>query len=494
MDSSSAFCCAVCGAPCRSSPALTRTSPASSHAREPAWLRQPCACARCGVIVYCCEAHRQVHSQLPGDGGGHDTRECNRMADQLQRGARLVASLPFPWARGLCRLAGLGSRAGNHHVPGLTPAVTSVDNQLRPVEAIAAGQEAAGEDRTPAAWSDFLGTRSSACEVLAAACELHGHVGYSTRTWPSGSSGRSSSEGGASAPGDASSVHATPTSAWTPSAGVKCRAEGVWRRLCSCRPAADLPPWGLCQLPQLASLRLARASSRAGQGIRESWDHATWAHKVWRLPADFTPPLEQSSTIAPAGDAPAAAGTGQAGVAALAHDAEHKEPAPKADAWYPPSQPSKCPSAGVSDWGRYYQWACLPLASPAALLLHFPLTLLRALSVADARTGGLVLGGGQCSSSGSGSYGEELQDPEQPLDKAANGRVDVGQGGRAAKRPRLLAGQGQGHGQEQPQQPTERDGHCSAAPSGSSRLPGGEPAAAATARQIVDVLYLGELP
>ncbi|KAG2427000.1 hypothetical protein HXX76_012784 [Chlamydomonas incerta] len=142
----------------------------------------------------------------------------------------------------------------------------------------------------------------------------------------------------------------------------------------------------------------------------------------------------------------------------------------------------------MSDWRSYYQWAGLPLASPVALLLHFPLTLLRALSLADARTGGLLLGANQGCSSGH-SRGKELHDSRQPLVQV---KGDGGLGGRSAKRPRFAADQGDEHAHGEPQQLAEQEAHrAPAVHSGNSSLPGSCAAAADATRIAVDVLYLG---
>ncbi|KAJ4830938.1 hypothetical protein Tsubulata_019827 [Turnera subulata] len=39
-------------------------------------------------------------------------------------------------------------------------------------------------------------------------------------------------------------------------------------------------------------------------------------------------------------------------------------------------------SKGLTGWVDYYEWRCIPLSSPVALLLHWPLTLYRAIQIA----------------------------------------------------------------------------------------------------------------
>ncbi|KAI3931382.1 hypothetical protein MKX01_040299, partial [Papaver californicum] len=57
------------------------------------------------------------------------------------------------------------------------------------------------------------------------------------------------------------------------------------------------------------------------------------------------------------------------------------------DGWGLPSDLCPCHpvnpiSTQLSDWKDYYEWRCLPLHSPAALLLHWPLTIFHAVKLA----------------------------------------------------------------------------------------------------------------
>ncbi|GLC70299.1 hypothetical protein PLESTF_000956600 [Pleodorina starrii] len=123
------------------------------------------------------------------------------------------------------------------------------------------------------------------------------------------------------------------------------------------------------------------AAGAAAAAVPEAlWDQAAWAGRVWHLPPHLAPPLR-----GPGGDDPGDGralediidgGGGDAGGGGGAGGDGAGEPR------------SGC---SVLDWLSYYRWAGLPLESPAALLLHFPMTLYGALRLVDERLGGALL-------------------------------------------------------------------------------------------------------
>jgi hypothetical protein len=158
-------------------------------------------------------------------------------------------------------------------------------------------------------------------------------------------------------------------------------------------------------LPSVGTVSLAPAWHAA----EEPFSEARWAADVWRLPQDLAPParrrrgaapapqptsLRSSSRSAPAAPQGRATCGADQGTASTAHaelrgttaappspslptrgaSAYSASTASAADVWPHPS---------VRDWASYCRAVGLPLASPAPLLLHFPLSLLAALQRAD---------------------------------------------------------------------------------------------------------------
>ncbi|KXZ43102.1 hypothetical protein GPECTOR_102g55 [Gonium pectorale] len=158
-------------------------------------------------------------------------------------------------------------------------------------------------------------------------------------------------------------------------------------------------------------LGAAAAGGGGGGGgwRRLRWGHETWARRVWCLPPHLTPPLSRA-TVAPA----AGLAGGALAAAAGAQPADGK--AGSGGVGLPREGP-----VGVHDWRSYYGWAGLPLESPAALLLHFPLTLYGVLRRVDEHYGGALLQGqrqvtGHGVSDGGGGDGGGGDGPQAELD------------------------------------------------------------------------------
>ncbi|GIL56529.1 hypothetical protein Vafri_11880 [Volvox africanus] len=212
--------------------------------------------------------------------------------------------------------------------------------------------------------------------------------------------------------------------------GLRCMAPGCWRRLCGCggsggrgRSLGDRDgedgDWGLLQPPLLALVLLPPR----GQSTAAPSDHAEWSRRVWHLPPNLTPPLrvptgkrrgggKVEARLSPpplpltmnSGSHEAQAEPRVAVMQSGASPSQRLEQVQQQQ--HVASQSSKgavgdgdCHDGlygpcGVMDWLSYYRWAGLPVESPAALLLHFPLTLYGALRLVDERLHGALLSRG----------------------------------------------------------------------------------------------------
>ncbi len=184
-----------------------------------------------------------------------------------------------------------------------------------------------------------------------------------------------------------------------------------------------------CALRRRQGAQQSEAKGQGGQGEvegreegeqeqqeQEEEESVVWARDVWRLPANLVPRLHppKMRSIGPRLETAShqspelTANSRQHDLqqasqaeAALGQEGDEREEATgcggpghgqQEEQEQGRHEPCEDSLYGVCDWLSYYRWCGLPLESPVALVLHFPLTLWHVLCCADRRAGGRLLG------------------------------------------------------------------------------------------------------
>ncbi|KAG2500564.1 hypothetical protein HYH03_001335 [Edaphochlamys debaryana] len=133
---------------------------------------------------------------------------------------------------------------------------------------------------------------------------------------------------------------------------------------------------------------------KGGGGRGGLWSHSAWAERVWHLPPRLAPPVLPPSPPQPPSALFAAhlPHVNRPGALASASEAcgDRATTDPRDAEAVGGESTTAATRPDVVDWLSYYRWARLPLESPAALLLHFPLTLYGALRRVDELYGGAL--------------------------------------------------------------------------------------------------------
>ncbi|GIM01268.1 hypothetical protein Vretimale_6049, partial [Volvox reticuliferus] len=461
--------------------------------------KQSCVCGSCGVMYYCCEAHRRRHATLPG---GHSSEECKRMAVQLRRAAEL-SEFPFPWFRSMNTVnhvpeqdrlqdsqdgvvtdpagrrvlhsRGSGRRppnpSGSQSASRLTCApATDASLNTTLVTAAPPPPPPPPPPLPPQSLCSLLhslhrqaaaGSSGAECSPGLPALEHpvppFAHTGHCVDVpLPIiGGSGGSTLRAGGSMGIETSDQPHQPHQPHhhdgrnddkckfrsgydkcgapdqDPDDGLRCSAPGCWRRLCGCDGSrgrgssqggrdGDDGDWAMLQPPLLARVRLPGQSEPTAPGGESSlWDHAKWSRRVWHLPPHLTPPLRvplvqqgggkveapllqapppppidlglRAAQTDPRVAAPRSGGSAQQRAEQVQQQLHAASQSPRVGAGDDDGRDGLYGPCNIMDWSSYYRWAGLPVESPAALLLHFPLTLYGALRLVDERLRGALL-------------------------------------------------------------------------------------------------------